>query len=153
MRSAVQLLTRLVATQAQRQNTGVADRLSLRSSATPVASSPPQFQRPWYDQSIYSAPGQSSRASGSQYHEDTSQTRPLAPHCDQCGKAHFGLCCRGSDACYAYRQCGHMMRYCPNRGGGGMGKPIGYPPTQGFQQSKGRGKSRGVVPSSSDTQN
>ncbi|XP_070020420.1 uncharacterized protein [Nicotiana sylvestris] len=93
---------------------------SSRSSAPPVASDPPWFQRPQDDRFTYFGPGQNSRASGSQYHMETSQTRPPTPRCDQCGKAQFGMCCRGSDACYSCRQPGHMMQDCPNRGGRGM---------------------------------
>ena len=55
-----------------------------------------------------------------------------------------------------------MMRDCPNRGGGGMAQPTGSvfgssssvrAPAQGFQQSTGRGRGRGSVPSSSGAQN
>nr|XP_009764204.1 PREDICTED: uncharacterized protein LOC104215961 [Nicotiana sylvestris] len=67
--------------------------------------------------------GQCSRASGSQYHKETSQMRPPTPRCDQCGKAYFGLCHRGYDACYFCGQPGHMIWDCPNRGGGGMAQP------------------------------
>ncbi|XP_070005034.1 uncharacterized protein [Nicotiana sylvestris] len=127
---------------------------SSRSSAPPIASAPPQFQRPRYDEFTYSGPGQSSGASGSQYHRDTSQTRRPTPRCDQCGKDHFGLCHRGSDACYSCGQPGRMMRNCPNRGSGGMAQPTGSmsgsfssvrPPAWAFQQSTGRGRGRGVV--------
>ncbi|XP_070057035.1 uncharacterized protein [Nicotiana tomentosiformis] len=135
---------------------------SSRSSVPPVASAPPQFQRPRYDRFTYSGSGQSSRASGSQYHRDTSQARSPTPRCDQCGKSHFGLCRRGSDTCYSCGQLGHMMRHYPNRGGGGMAQLTGsvsgssssvQPPAWDFQQLTGRGRGRGAVPSSSGTQN
>ncbi|XP_070019669.1 uncharacterized protein [Nicotiana sylvestris] len=74
---------------------------SSRSSAPPAASSSPQFQRPRYDRFAYSGLEQSSRASSSQYHKDTSQTRPSTPCCDYCSKDQFGLCHCGSDACYS----------------------------------------------------
>nr|XP_009629180.1 uncharacterized protein LOC104119397 [Nicotiana tomentosiformis] len=106
--------------------------------------------------------GHSSRASGSQYHRDTSKTRPPTPRWDQCGKDHIGLYRRDSDVCYSCGQPCHMMWDCPYRGGGGMAQPTRSvssssssvrPPAQGFQQSIGRGRGRGAVPSLSGAQN
>ncbi|XP_019261366.1 PREDICTED: uncharacterized protein LOC109239278 [Nicotiana attenuata] len=203
MRSAVQLLTCLVVSQAQRQNTGAADipvsarvrdfinidplvftgsdpkedpqtfidqvhhtlqvmhasdmeevessvrPQSSRSSAPPIASALPQFQSlDMIDLPILVQV----RICVHWAHNitDTSLMR------DQCGKAHFGLCRRGSDACYSCGQPGHMMQDFPNRGGGGMSQPTGSvsgsslsvrPPARGFQPSTGCGRGRGAVPS------
>ncbi|XP_019234229.1 PREDICTED: uncharacterized protein LOC109214733 [Nicotiana attenuata] len=171
MRSAVKLLTSLLAAQAQRQNTGVDKPASTRvrdfinlepllftgydlkedpqtfidqvhrtlwvMHATDTEAVELAFYRlqdlavfmydSWERSRGPNAPpvGQGSRASGSQHHRDTSQTRPPTPRCDQCGKAHFGQCHQGSDACYSCGQPGYMMRDFPYRGGGSMAQPTG----------------------------
>ncbi|XP_059285809.1 DEAD-box ATP-dependent RNA helicase 3A, chloroplastic-like [Lycium ferocissimum] len=86
-----------------------------RHSGQSASSAPPRFAGRKFDRPIYSGPSQGSGASGSQYRGDSSQRRPPVPRCSQCGKLHPGQCRRGSDACYACGQVGHMMRDCPLR--------------------------------------
>ncbi|XP_060212019.1 uncharacterized protein LOC132639596 [Lycium barbarum] len=95
--------------------------------------------------------GQSFKASGSQYRLESSHMRPPLPRCAQCGKLHAGQCRRGSDACFACGQPGHVMRQYPMRGGVGIVQHTGSvagsssavrPSGQGFQTPAGRGRGR-----------
>ncbi|XP_059288793.1 uncharacterized protein LOC132042200 [Lycium ferocissimum] len=63
--------------------------------------------------------------SGSQFEGDPGQRKLLLPRCSQCDILHSGQFYRGSDACYAYGQIGHMMPDCPSMSGRGGAQPTG----------------------------
>ncbi|XP_019248522.1 PREDICTED: uncharacterized protein LOC109227779 [Nicotiana attenuata] len=103
-------------------------------------------------------PGHNSRASGSQYRGESSQTRLPLPRCAQCGKQYVGQCRMGLAVCYTCGYPGHVMRDCSTRGDTSIAQPAGFvasssssvrPPGQGSQASMCRGRGRGRASSSS----
>ncbi|XP_059289008.1 uncharacterized protein LOC132042502, partial [Lycium ferocissimum] len=132
-----------------------------RYSVQSATSAPPRFAGRRIDRPVYSGPGQSSRVSGPQFGGDSGQERPPVPRCSQCSILHSSQCRRGSDACYACGQTGHMMCDYPSMGGRVGAQPRGsaasssssvYPVGQTPQASAGCGRGREVAPSSGGPQ-
>ncbi|XP_060172534.1 uncharacterized protein LOC132638573 [Lycium barbarum] len=125
-------------------------------SDQPVASAPPRVADRGFDRPADSGAGQSTRAPGYQYRDDSSRMMPPPPRCTRCGRPHSGQCYRDTGACYACGRADHLMRDCPLRNEGGRTQPAGSaigssstvrPRGQISQAPTGRGRGRGGAPS------